>query len=92
MHCVHPTEPGPSQVELEGGRIVEAQEEGKESYSNDEDERCIVEVDRSHKKDVDLGLWPADFRDREAFVRALASRDDDDRYTCRLACTNHQQI
>ena len=80
MHCVHPTEPGPSQVELEGGRSVEAQEEGKESYSDDEDERCMVEEDRSHKKDVDPGLWPADLtdRDREAFVRALASRDDDD--------------
>ena len=48
MHCVHPTEPGPSQVELEGGRGVEAQEGGKESYSDDEDERCMVEEDRSH--------------------------------------------
>ena len=40
----------------------------------------MVEEDRSHKKDVDPGLWPAGLtdRDREAFVRALASRDDDD--------------
>ena len=31
MHCVHPTEPGSSQVQLEGGKSVEAQDEGKES-------------------------------------------------------------
>ena len=76
MHCVHQTEPGlglalPSQVELEGGRSVEAQEEGKESYSDDEDERCMVEEDRSHKKDVDPGLWPADLTDRLARVSKL---------------------
>ena len=33
---------------------------------------------RSYKKYVDPGLWPADLTDREAFARALASRDDDD--------------
>lgn len=66
MHCVHPTEPGPSQVE--GGRSVEAEEEGKESNSDDEDERCIVEEDtQSHKKD-DPGFWQADLTDRDSVL------------------------
>lgn len=41
---------------------------------------CMVEEGRSHRQDVDPGLWPADLtdRDREAFVRALSTRDDDD--------------
>lgn len=57
IHCLYPTEPGPSQVK--GGKSVEPAEEGKESNSDDQDERCMVEEDgQSYKKDVDLGLRP----------------------------------
>ncbi|ROK15715.1 hypothetical protein DPX16_10019 [Anabarilius grahami] len=54
--CPSEEEPGPSQVE--GGRSVEGKVEGKESYSDDENERCMVEEGRSHRQDVDPGLWP----------------------------------
>lgn len=49
--CVHPTEPGLTQVE--GGGSVEAEGEGKESNSEDEEERCQGGRRQIHKTDVD---------------------------------------
>lgn len=52
----------------------------KEISSDVRDEKCKVEEERkSHVKDVDPGLWPADLtdKDREAIVRSLAATDDD---------------